>query len=347
MIRVLIVDDSPFLRAVLKQILQQDPDIDVIGMAADPYEARSLVKSLNPDVLTLDIEMPRMNGLTFLRNLMRLRPTPVVMVSSLTSRGAAESLEALELGAVTCVAKPSIAEGELLDDIADEIRASVKLAHKARLRVTRDREAIPRACAPFASTKHVIAIGASTGGTEAIRQVLEALPSPCPPTLIVQHLHVAFHEAFAARLDAAGANRVRLAAEGDVLDVGNVYVAPPGAHLKVALRDGMPRLRLSSDPLREGFRPAVDILFESLAETFAWRAQGVLLTGMGRDGAAGLLRMREAGAGTIAQDEASSIVWGMPGAAVRLGAAEHVLPLERIADAMIEWAPRRRVGVGA
>jgi len=339
-IRVLVIDDSALIRKMLSELLASDADIEVVGTASDPFIAREKIKTLNPDVLTLDVEMPRMDGLTFLSNLMRLRPMPVVMVSSLTEAGANITLEALALGAVDFVSKPKLDVGRSLGDYRDEIIAKVKTAAVARLRETGSKpEASPRmALSGIRATEQIIAIGASTGGTEAIREVLVRLPADAPACVITQHIPAGFSQPFAERMDRCSAIKVFHAADGQRILPGHAYIAPGGLHLRVERNGARYLCRLSEDAAVNRHRPSVDVLFDSVAAAVGRNAVGVLLTGMGKDGAAGLLRMRQANARTIAQDERSSVVWGMPGEAVKLDAAERVLPLESIAAALMRAA---------
>jgi two-component system, chemotaxis family, protein-glutamate methylesterase/glutaminase len=337
-IRVLVIDDSAYVRQILTEILRADPGIEVVGCASDAHVAREMIRRLNPDVLTLDIEMPRMDGLTFLRNLMRLRPMPVVMVSSLTERGAEVTLDALALGAVDFLPKPHTDLGVTLRDYAAELISKVKAAAHVGVRSTVATAAAPKArpaTAPISTTNIILAIGASTGGTEAIRELLAELPPDAPGTVITQHIPKAFSAAFARRLNDNSALRVQEAEDGQQVLPGHAYVAPGDRHLKIERSGARYLCRLDHGPAVNHLRPSVDVLFESVAEAAGARCIGVLLTGMGRDGAQGLLQMRNGGSQTIAQDEASSVVWGMPGEAVALGAAQLVLPLSAIAARLV------------
>jgi two-component system chemotaxis response regulator CheB len=351
-VRVLVIDDSALVRQVVRTILARDPAIEVVGVAADPYLAREKIKFLHPDVLTLDVAMPRMDGPTFLRNIMRLRPMPVVMVSTHTTLGADTTLEALALGAVDFVTKPDMGQDHTVSQFAEELIAKVKMAAQVRqgglrpaLQVLDPRfgAVLPR-IPPLPGTRHavrIIAIGASTGGTEAVRTILSGLPGDAPPTVIAQHIPESFSEAFARRLDAASALEVCEAHDGQEIQTGHAYVAPGSHHLMV-VREGQRLIGLlSDDPLVNRHRPSVDVLFRSVAQCVGPNAIGVILTGMGGDGAKGLLEMREAGAETIAQDEETSVVWGMPAEAVKLGGVDRVLPLPLIADALMSLVAER------
>ncbi len=333
-VRVLVVDDSPTMRGLISAVLRRDPDIDVIGGAGDPYEARELIKRLMPDVITLDVEMPRMSGVEFLEKIMRLRPMPVVMVSTLTQAGAAVSLQALEIGAFDCVGKPDF-EG---------LAAKVKAAAASRVRVRP--AAAPQAARPTAyqPADRVLAIGSSTGGVEALITMLASFPKNCPPTLITQHMPESFTKGFAARLDRLCEPAVEEASDGAPLAIGQIYLAPGGvAHLEV--RGGVrPACVLREGPAVNGHRPSVDVLFDSVARVFAGRGVGVILTGMGRDGAKGLLAMRQAGARTLGQDEASCVVYGMPKAAFDIGAVERQAPLSRIGLAALDLCAQKLEG---
>ena len=336
-VKVLVVDDSALVRQLIPGLLAGDPDIEVVGTAADPFIAREKVKRLSPDVLTLDVEMPRMDGLTFLQNLMRLRPMPVVMVSSLTEHGAAVTLDALGLGAVDFVAKPRLDVARGLAEYAGLLREKVKQAARANVVPLSPRQAPPRdgGLSHYRTTDRLLAIGASAGGTEAIRHVLAAMPADAPAVVIAQHIPAAFSRKFAERLDKHSRMTVVEAVDGGQLLAGHAYLAPGGRHLRVQRNGARWQCRLDDGDLVRGHRPSVDVLFESVARQAGGNASAALLTGMGDDGARGLLALHEAGASTIAQDRASSVIWGMPGAAVALGAARQVLSLECVADALL------------
>lgn len=347
--RVLIVDDSAVVRQMLTEILGSDPGIEVVGTAADPLLAREKIKRLAPDVITLDVEMPRMDGLAFLENLMRLHPLPVVMISSLTERGADTTLQALALGAVDFISKPKLDVARGLQGYAEEIIGKVKMAARSRVRtltrapaprITLDAAPAlaPRPATQFRTTDRLIAIGSSAGGTEALRVVLEGMPADAPAVVMTQHLPAGFSTAFAERLDRHSAMAVREASDGEAVLPGHAYLPPGGKHLRI-IRDGARwRCRVDDGPPVNRHKPAVDVLFRSVAQAAAGNAIGAILTGMGDDGARGLLEMRQAGAPTLVQDEATSVVWGMPGAAFKLGAAEEQVPLERIAERLLALA---------
>ncbi len=356
-IRVLVVDDSALVRKLLTEILSDHPDIEIVGVAQDPFIAREKIKQLNPDVLTLDVEMPRMDGLTFLRNLMRLRPMPVVMISSLTEKGADVTLQALESGAIDFVTKPKIGLGEGMDEYKEEIVAKIKVAAGAANRVKAmkgfsELDVAPKLSADavlgqrkirhYQTTDKIIAIGASTGGTEAIREVLVKLPPDMPGIVIAQHIPAGFSGPFAQRMDKMSALTVFEAEDGQQILPGHVYIAPGDAHLMM-VRDGAKyRCQLNDGPAVNRHKPSVDVLFRSVAQHAGPNATGAILTGMGDDGAKGLLEMKEAGAITLAQDEKSSVVWGMPGEAVKAGGVDEVLPLDRIAPRLLELISRGR-----
>ncbi|WP_332653999.1 protein-glutamate methylesterase/protein-glutamine glutaminase [Brevundimonas sp.] len=333
-VSVLVVDDSPTMRGLITAALRRDPEIEVVGSACDPLEARDAIKRLNPDVITLDVEMPNMNGLEFLEKIMRLRPMPVVMVSTLTQAGAEVTLAALELGAVDAVGKPG-AGVTAMEAFAD-LAAKVKVAARSRVRVGGGVAPAPAAASSTyrAATDHVLAIGASTGGVEALLTILSTFPANCPATVVTQHMPATFTANFAARLDRASAARVSEATDGAPLERGCIYIAPGGeTHLEVG---GLtPRCRLVRSDTVSGHRPSVDVLFRSVA-ALRRPMTGVILTGMGRDGAQGLLEMRQAGASTLGQDEGSCVVYGMPRAAFELGAVERQLPLSRLPAAILD-----------
>jgi len=356
-IKVLIVDDSALVRQMLSEMLGQAPDIEVVGTAKDPYVARERIKALNPDVLTLDVEMPRMDGVTFLRNLMRLRPMPVVMVSTLTERGADITLQALELGAVDFVSKPKADISHTLDDYAEEIIAKVRNAAAARLQPLTDAlaDVAPRqnadavlkrkaASGHFRTTDKILAIGASTGGTEAIKALLTKLPADTPGTVITQHIPEAFSAPFARRMNDNSAMIVCEAEDVQQIITGHAYIAPGNRHLLVE-RDGARYVcRLHDGPPVNRHRPSVDVLFRSVAQNVGGNAVAALLTGMGDDGARGMLEIQQSGAPTIAQDEKTSVVWGMPGEAVKLGAADEVLPLQQIPERLVRLLQAKGAG---
>ena len=337
-IRVLVVDDSPTMRGLITAALRRDPEIEVIGSAADPLEARALIKELNPDVITLDIEMPNMNGLEFLDKIMRLRPMPVVMVSTLTQAGAEVTLRALEMGAIDAVGKPGA--GVTAVEAFAELTLKVKTAARSRVRAREAVEA-PRPRADYRpGADHILAIGASTGGVEALITILSAFPANCPATVITQHMPATFTPSFAARLDKMSAATVSEAVDGATLMPGHIYLAPGGvAHLEVG--GATPRCRLSHGDTVSGHRPSVDVLFRSIAR-LRKPMTGVILTGMGRDGAQGLLEMRNAGAHTLGQDEASCVVYGMPRVAHEIGAVERQLPLNRLSSAILDLCAASR-----
>ncbi len=337
-VKVLVVDDSAVARQLLSNHLARDPGVEVVGTAPDPYVAWQKVRTLHPDVMTLDVEMPRMDGITFLEKLMRRHPMPVVMVSSLTESGCATTLRALELGAIDFVTKPLVGLREGFPALAAELTEKVKVAAAARLAQRSAPAASARPLvAPRAlrTTQRLIAIGASTGGTEAIREFLIALPADAPAVLIVQHMPEKFTRAFADRLDGLCAVRVKEATDGDRALPGHALIAPGNQHMRLA-RDGTTYLaRLGGDAPVNRHRPSVDVLFHSCAEVAGANVTGVLMTGMGDDGARGLLAMRRTGAITFAQDEATCVVFGMPKTAIELGAAAHVLPIGRLAEAAL------------
>ena len=327
-IRVLVVDDSATMRGLITATLQRDPQIVVIGQACDPIEARQAIKDLNPDVVTLDIEMPNMNGLDFLEKIMRLRPTPVIMISTLTQDGAEANLRALEIGAFDCIGKSFDNNG------FDQLAEKVKLAARSRVRSRTTPFKAPDRSVEFTPNDRLVAIGSSTGGVEALLTILSRFPANCPPTLITQHMPAVFTTRFAERLNRMCAPEVSEATDGASISPGHIYLAPGGAHLEV-VNQGKLRCRLSEADRVSGHRPSVDVLFSSVARAVGSRALGVILTGMGRDGAQGLLEMRKAGAHTLGQDEATCVVYGMPKAAFEIGAVMHQVSLEKLAERIL------------
>src|SRR3954451_7997576 len=340
-IRVLIVDDSAIVRKILAEALSEEPDIEIVGLAPDPYVARDKILALAPDVLTLDIEMPRMDGLTFLKKLMQFHPMPVVVISSLAQPSCRMAVKALETGAVEVLAKPGgpYSVGELRHGLAQKVRAAAAARVRGHAPAEPAQRAHPTAPAHL-SPDLLLAIGASTGGTEAIAAVLSRLPATTPGTVIAQHIPPEFSRAFANRLNETCPMDVKEAEDGDTLRPGLALVAPGDFHLVARKAGGRTFVNVTTGPRVCYQRPSVDVLFHSVAETAGKRAVGVLLTGMGNDGAQGLLRMRQAGARTIAQDEATCVVFGMPREAIALGAAEQVLSLRSIPEAMLAAAAR-------
>lgn len=337
-IKVLIVDDSALVRRLLSEILARDPAFEVVGTASDPFDAREKIKALSPDVLTLDVEMPKMDGLTFLGNLMRLRPMPVVMVSSLTERGAEVTMAALEAGAIDFVTKPQSGIQSGLEQLASTLCEKLRAAAASRVSARQPRarvSAVQEKLTVLRTTDRLIAIGASTGGTEAIADLLEGFPADAPAVVIAQHIPELFSARFAARLDQMSAVCVSEGKDGEQVLLGHAYVAPGNFHMRVVRSGARYHLKLDQQPPINRHRPSVHVLFESVAKHVGPNAVGVLLTGMGDDGADGLKLMKEAGSPTIAQDRASSVVWGMPGEAVKRGAASEVLPLDRIRERVL------------
>lgn len=344
-IKVLIVDDSALIRSVMKEIIGSQPDMEVVGVAPDPLIARDMIKQTNPDVLTLDVEMPKMDGLDFLERLMRLRPMPVLMVSSLTERGSEITLRALELGAVDFVTKPklSIQTGmrEYADMIADKIRIASKVHIRARslAHADTDRAAgeLPLIRNPLTSSEKLIVIGASTGGTEAIKNFLVQMPSDSPGILITQHMPEGFTRSFARRLDGLCKIAVSEAAGGERILPGHAYIAPGNAHLKLVRSGANYMTELDSGAPVNRHRPSVDVLFDSVADCAGKNAVGVILTGMGKDGAQGMLKMRSAGAYNFAQDEASCVVFGMPREAIAAGAVHQIGALHELPGMVLNY----------
>jgi two-component system chemotaxis response regulator CheB len=350
-IKVLIIDDSALIRQMLTKILNSAHDIEVIGTAADPYIARNKIKRLNPDVLTLDVEMPRMDGLVFLSHLMRLRPMPVVMISALTQKGADITLQALEYGAIDFIAKPQIDITQTFGDYSEEIISKIRVAASAKIHSSLSlQEKIPKVAPKYSAdvildktprfrhiktTEKIIAIGASTGGTEAIKQLLIKMPADAPGIVISQHIPATFSYSFAMRMNQLSAMTVYEAENDTVILPGYVYIAPGGYHLLVERSGSRYVCRLHQGSPVNRHRPSVDVLFRSMAQNVGQNGIGIILTGMGDDGACGITEMHEAGAVTVAQDELTSVVWGMPGEAVKRGGIDHILPLQKIAGKLI------------
>ncbi|MHB1077031.1 protein-glutamate methylesterase/protein-glutamine glutaminase [Thiobacillus sp.] len=343
-IKVLIVDDSALIRGVMKEIINSQPDMDVVGVAPDPLAARDLIKQTNPDVLTLDVEMPKMDGLEFLEKLMRLRPMPVLMVSTLTERGSEITMRALELGAVDFVTKPKISIQSGMLEYTDLIAEKIRIASRARIKQRTPGSTPAHAAGPLAplrnpltSSEKLIIIGASTGGTEAIKDFLIQLPSDCPGILITQHMPEGFTRSFANRLDKLCKISVKEAEGGERVLPGHAYLAPGHSHL-ILVRSGANYMtRLDQGPPVNRHRPSVDVLFHSAAVSAGKNAVGVILTGMGKDGAAGMLEMKKAGAYNLAQDEASCVVFGMPKEAIASGATHEVAPLHELPGRVMEF----------
>ncbi|EFE95136.1 protein-glutamate methylesterase/protein-glutamine glutaminase [Serratia odorifera] len=335
-ISVLSVDDSALMRQLMTEIVNSHPDMEMVATAPDPLVARDLIKKFNPQVLTLDVEMPRMDGLDFLEKLMRLRPMPVVMVSSLTGKGSEITLRALELGAVDFVTKPQLGIREGMLAYSELIAEKIRTAAKARLpqRSTAPTPAI-LSHTPLLSSEKLIAIGASTGGTEAIRQVLQPLPATSPALLITQHMPPGFTRSFAERLNKLCQITVKEAEDGERVLPGHAYIAPGDRHLELARSGANYQVKLQDGPPVNRHRPSVDVLFRSVAQFAGRNALGVILTGMGNDGAAGMLEMHRAGAYTLAQSEASCVVFGMPREAIASGGVNEVVELERISQRML------------
>jgi two-component system chemotaxis response regulator CheB len=338
--KVLIVDDSALMRQLLTKILSSDPELKVVGTAGDPFIAREKIIELKPDVLTLDIEMPRMDGLTFLEKLMRGHPMPVIMISSLTSKGADTTLRALSLGAIDYISKPKLDVSNGTVDQAEEIIAKVKAAARARVRcaslTTASSSSVIGKTYQFSATHKIVAIGASTGGTEALRELLSPLPADFPGIVIVQHMPEAFTRQFAERLDSLCKIRVQEAKDGDRILPGHALLAPGGHHMTVLRKGTEYAVHVYRGERVNRHMPSVDVLFSSCARSMGKNALGVLLTGMGADGARGMLEMKQASAFNIAQDESTSVVFGMPREAILLNAVDQVLPLDQIPGALLQ-----------
>jgi two-component system chemotaxis response regulator CheB len=342
-VRVLVVDDSAVIRQLLTGLLAEDPEIEVIGSAPDPHVARERIKELNPDVITLDIEMPHMNGVEFLKKIMTLRPMPVVMISTLTQVGAEITLEALEIGAVDFVPKPTHNVAAELLKIQSDLQTKVKAAARSRVTARHMARSVVRPAAQPRTMsagvrERIVLIGASTGGVEALKEVLMGLPANCPPILITQHMPERFTAAFAERLNRECPMKVSEAKHNEVVEAGHVYIAPGSHHLELIRHQGKYMTALHDGPTVSGHRPSVDVLFKSGAKVAGPAAVGVILTGMGKDGAEGMLEMRNAGAFTLGQDEASALIYGMPRVAFERGGVCRQKPLSQMADAIVDAA---------
>ena len=334
-IRVLVVDDSAIVRRILSEVIANEADLELVGTAPDPFVARDQILKLKPDVITLDIEMPRMDGLTFLTKLMHYNPLPVIIVSSVGQTSSEAALEALRRGAVEVLAKPS--GPYFIGEVGKVLARKIRAAYGAKLRKPGDAAARLPAPVPLVRAfpaSSLVAIGASTGGTQAIEELLLQMPEQCPPIVITQHIPPVFSASFASRLNTVCKFEVKEAKDGDLVAPGRALVAPGNFHMLLRQVDGVYKVSVRDGPRVHYQRPAVDILFQSVADAGLRNVVGVLLTGMGSDGAAGLLRMRQKGASTIAQDEASCVVFGMPKVAIELGAAQQVLPLNKIGAAV-------------
>ncbi|MBP7211359.1 chemotaxis response regulator protein-glutamate methylesterase [bacterium] len=342
-IKVLIIDDSAMIRKVFEQELSKDPEIEVVGTAPDPFVGRDKIVYLKPDVITLDIEMPRMDGLTFLEKLMKYYPIPVVIVSSLAKNGGDVALKAIELGAVEVVSKPGSAYsvGDMSEQLIDKVKAASKVKVFKRIAANQnssaENKAIIAASMKVKTTNKIIAIGASTGGTESLKDVITKFPANCPPIVIVQHMPANFTKAFADRLNQISDIDVKEATDGEFLSIGKALIAPGNKHMEIRRSGINYYVSLMDGPMMFHQRPAVEILFNSVAKYAGTNAVGAILTGMGKDGAQGLLNMRNAGANTIAQDEKSCIVFGMPKEAIALGAAQVVKPLDEITQTILDY----------
>ncbi len=344
-IRVLIVDDSSVVRTTLQNALANQPDIEVIGTAPEPYTARDMIVNLKPDVITLDIEMPKMDGITFLRKIMKFVPTPVIIISSLTQKNSELALRAFEYGAVEVVAKPdsSFSLGPLARELSDKVRAASTVSMRVLTQKLSLQTRPSLSLANIDTTNKLIVIGASTGGTKAIEEVLKPLPRGLPGIVIVQHMPPVFTQSFAQSLNRICALEVKEAENQESVLPGYVYIAPGGFHLVLGRSGADYQIQLRSGPQINYQKPAVDVLFKSAAKLAGKNCMGIILTGMGSDGASGLLQMKNAGSLTIAQDEATSVVYGMPGSAVKLNAATKILGLQAIPEAILNWIQKKTI----
>ncbi|MGQ8366531.1 protein-glutamate methylesterase/protein-glutamine glutaminase [Glaciecola sp. 1036] len=344
-IKVLVIDDSALIRRLLGEIINQAPGMTLVGSAPDAYVAKEMVIRLQPDVITLDIEMPRVDGLTFLDRLMKAKPTPVLMISTLTEKGADATIRSMELGAIDFIAKPKIDVAKGIDAYQAEIVSKIRMAAKATPR-RRSSSVSKTAAIPLAykGTELIVGIGASTGGTEAIREVLQGLSPAFPATVITQHMPPNFTKSFAKRLDSCCAIRVKEAEDGERLLPGNAYIAPGDRHLKVKRSGADYRILLENGPLVSGHKPSVDVMFNSLADTVGNNVVATILTGMGKDGAEGLLALKNAGASTMAQDEKSCVVFGMPRVAIEVGATDTIVTLDQMSQYLSKAVEKKGAG---
>lgn len=344
-IKVLVVDDSALIRSLLAEIIKQAPGLELVGAAPDAYVAKDMVKQLNPDVITLDIEMPKVDGLTFLDRLMKARPTPVLMISTLTEQGADATIKSLELGAIDFIPKPKLNVARGLGEYQQEIITKIKIAAtskpKQRTEGLSRVKAIPL---NYKGTETIVGIGASTGGTEAIRQVLQQLSPAFPATIVTQHMPPTFTKSFAARLNALCDMRVKEAEDGERILPGSAYIAPGDKHLTIVKSGADYRIRLDDGPLVSGHKPSVDVMFNSLAKVVGSNTIATILTGMGKDGAQGMVNLKAQGAITMAQDEKSCVVYGMPKAAVDMGGTDTIVPLEKMSQALTKAVEKKGGG---
>ena len=339
-IKVLVIDDSALIRSILREIINSYPDMETVGAASNPYQAREMIKQLNPDVLTLDVEMPGMDGLTFLEKVMRLRPMPVLMISSLTERGSDAALRSLELGAVDFIAKPKVGIVDGMQEYADEIAEKIRIASNARVirsvgTATMAQRPLPALGNNFVTTEKVIVVGASTGGTEAIREFLVRLPADAPGVLIVQHMSMPFVKSFANRLDSLCKISVKQADDNERILPGHAYIAPGDSHLLLRRSGANYMTELSQGEPVNRHRPSVDVLFRSAAKHAGKNAIGVIMTGMGKDGAEAMLEMHRAGAYNLAQNEATCVVFGMPKEAIAAGGVDEVVPIQEMTQRVL------------
>lgn len=343
-IKVLIVDDSALIRSLLSEIVLAEKDMTLIGAAPDAYVARDLVNRFSPDVITLDIEMPKVDGLTFLEKLMKARPTPVLMISTLTEQGAEATIRALELGAVDYIPKPKLGVAQGIRDFQDLILDKIRIAAKANVKCIQRPKTVSKKTSPILGTEKIVAIGASTGGTEAIKAVLVDLPASSPAVVITQHMPAGFTTSFAKRLDSLCHIRVKEAQHNERILPGCAYLAPGDFHMKIVRSGADYKVCLDDSERVSGHKPSVDVMYDSLVECAGKNIVAVLLTGMGKDGAKGLLNIKNAGGYTFAQDEASCVVFGMPKEAIALGAAIEILPLEAMTEGMVKQLSKANAG---